>query len=89
MALGAYNGRLIRLAMRRGLIQMAIGIVIGIALAALATQPLSIVLYEVNARDPFIFSGVVLALMLTGILATYIPAKRVTRIDPAIALQPG
>ena len=33
--------------------------------------------------------GVVLALTLTGILATYIPAKRVTRIDPAVALQPG
>jgi len=89
MALGAYNGKLIRLAMRRGMIQLAIGITIGIALAALATQPLSIVLYEVDARDPFIFSGVVLALTLTGILATFIPAMRVTRVDPAIALQPG
>jgi predicted permease len=89
MALGAYNGNLIRLAMRRGMIQLAIGIAIGLGLAALATQPLSIVLYEVNARDPFIFGGVVLALTLTGILATYIPAKRVTRIDPAVALQPG
>jgi len=89
MALGAFNGRLIRLAMRRGLRQIAIGIGIGIALAALATRPLQIVLYQVNARDPFIFGGVVLALALVGVLATYIPARRVTRIHPAEALTPG
>jgi predicted permease len=55
MALGAYNGRLIRLTMRRGLKQLAIGITLGIVLAALATRPLQIVLYEVDARDPVIF----------------------------------
>ncbi len=89
MALGAYDGRLIRLAMRRGLKQLAIGITIGIALAALATRPLQIILYEVDARDPVIFGGVVLALALVGILATYIPARRVSRIQPAEALSPG
>jgi predicted permease len=89
MALGAYNGRLIRLAMRRGLTQLAIGIVLGIGLAVLATRPLSIVLYDVNARDPVIFGGVVLALAFTGVLATFIPAKRVTRINPVAALTPG
>ena len=89
MALGAYDGRLIRLAMRRGLKQLAIGITIGIALAALATRPLQIILYEVDARDPVIFGGVVLALALVGILATYIPARRVSRIHPAEALSPG
>jgi predicted permease len=89
MALGAYNGRLIRLAMRRGLRQLAIGITLGIGLAALATRPLQIILYQVDARDPVIFGGVVLALALVGLLATYIPARRVTRIDPAEALSPG
>jgi len=89
MALGAYDGRLIRLAMRRGLKQLAIGITIGIALAALATRPLQIILYEVDARDPVIFGGVVLALALVGVLATYIPARRVSRIQPAEALSPG
>ena len=89
MALGAYDGRLIRLAMRRGLKQLAIGITLGIGLAALATRPLQIVLYEVDARDPVIFGGVVLALALVGILATYIPARRVSRIHPAEALSPG
>jgi ABC-type antimicrobial peptide transport system permease subunit len=89
MALGAYDGRLIRLAMRRGLKQLAIGITIGIGIAALATRPLQIILYEVDARDPVIFGGVVLALALVGILATYIPARRVSRIQPAEALSPG
>jgi predicted permease len=89
MALGAKEDRLIRLAMRRGLRQLAIGIVIGIALAALATKPLQIILYEVDARDPVIFGGVVLALALVGAAASYIPARRVSRIHPAEALQTG
>jgi len=89
MALGAYDGRLIRLAMRRGLRQLAIGITIGIGLAAIATRPLQIILYEVDARDPVIFGGVVLTLALIGLLATYIPARRVSRIHPAEALSPG
>ena len=87
MALGAKEERLIRLAMQRGVRQLAIGIVLGIGLAALATRPLQIVLYEVDARDPVIFGGVVLALALVGVLATYIPARRVSQIHPAEALQ--
>ncbi|MCL7963492.1 MAG: ABC transporter permease [marine benthic group bacterium] len=89
MALGAKEDRLIRFAMRRGMRQLAIGIVIGIALAALATKPLQIILYEVDARDPVIFGGVVLALALVGAIASYIPARRVSRIHPAEALQSG
>jgi len=87
MALGAKEERLIRLAMQRGIRQLAIGIVLGIGLAALATRPLQIILYEVDARDPVIFGGVVLALALVGVLATYIPARRVSQIHPAEALQ--
>ncbi len=89
MALGAYNGKLIRLAMRRGLTQLAIGITLGIGLAMALTVPLAPILYGVNARDPVIFAAVVLSLVLTGLLATFIPARRVTRINPAVALTPG
>jgi putative ABC transport system permease protein len=89
MALGGDNGQLVRLAMRRGMRQLAIGITIGIGLAALATRPLQVILYEVDARDPVIFGGVVLALALVGLLATFIPARRVSRIHPAEALSPG
>ncbi|MBT8461420.1 MAG: ABC transporter permease [Gemmatimonadetes bacterium] len=89
MALGGDNTRLIRLAMRRGMRQLAIGITLGIGLAALATRQLQIILYEVDARDPVIFGGVVLALAIVGLLATYIPARRVSRIHPAEALSPG
>jgi ABC-type antimicrobial peptide transport system permease subunit len=86
MALGAKDKRLIRLAMQRGLRQLAIGVVLGIGLAALATRPLQIILYEVDARDPVIFGGVVLVLALVGLMATYLPARRVSRIHPAEAL---
>ncbi len=65
------------------------GVGAGIALAALATRPLQIVLYEVDARDPVIFGGVVLILALVGVLASYIPARRVSQIHPAEALQSG
>ncbi len=89
MALGAHNGKLIRLAMRRGLMQLAVGITIGIGLAMALTTGIAPFLYGVEPRDPIIFATVVLALVLVGLLATFIPAKRVTRINPAVALTPG
>jgi predicted permease len=88
MALGAGSPQLIRLVMRRGVIQLAIGALLGIALGALAANPLQALLYEVEARDPTVFGAVVLALAATGLLASFVPARRVTRVDPVAALNP-
>jgi predicted permease len=88
MALGAQGAGLVRLVMKRGLVQLGVGLVIGIALAALAADPLTLLLYEVDARDPTVFGGVALILALTGLLASFVPASRVARLDPVTALTP-
>lgn len=86
MALGADTPRLVRLVMKRGAVQLAIGIVLGIGIAALAITPVQFMLYEVDPRDPAVFGLVAIALALAGTLASFIPARRVTRLDPVIAL---
>ena len=86
MALGADGPSLVRLVMRRGIVQLGIGLALGLGLAALAASPLQIILYDVNARDLSVFGAVAIVLAATGLLASFIPAKRVTRIDPVAAL---
>ena len=85
-ALGANGRQLVWLVMRRSLIQLSIGLGLGLALGLLATGPLAVVLYRVNPRDPVVVIVVAVLLAATGILASLLPAWRVTRIDPAIVL---
>ncbi len=86
LALGARPGGLVGLVMKRGMMQLGVGIVLGLGLAAVASAPLQIVLYNVNARDPVVFVLVVGSLAVTGMLASLIPARRVVRVDPVVAL---
>jgi predicted permease len=86
MALGADAASLVRLVMQRGALQMGLGIVLGIGIAALAASPLAVLLYRADPRDPLVFVLVVLALALTGTLASFVPARRVTKVDPVTAL---
>jgi ABC-type antimicrobial peptide transport system permease subunit len=85
-ALGARGLQMIVLIMRRSVVQLAIGLVLGLALAAAASGQLQPVLYHVNPRDAAVFAGVVAALTLTTLTASVLPALRVTRIDPVRAL---
>jgi ABC-type antimicrobial peptide transport system permease subunit len=85
-ALGAQGSQLISLVMRRSVIQLAVGLVIGLALAFAASGALAPVLYHVNPRDGVVFGGVVLLLALASIVASFLPARRVTKIDPVTAL---
>jgi putative ABC transport system permease protein len=85
-ALGAPGGRLVWLVLRKSVGQLAIGLVIGLALAALAAGPLEIILYDVDARDPVVFGGVAATLALVGFAAAFIPARRAARVHPAEAL---
>jgi predicted permease len=86
MALGAQGEQLVWLVLRKGVVQLAIGLGIGLGLAALATSPLQFILFGVQARDPAVFGAVVATLALIGLAASFIPARRVTRVDPVIAL---
>jgi ABC-type antimicrobial peptide transport system permease subunit len=88
LALGAEGGQLIGLMMRKGIVQMGVGLVIGLGLAALAAGPLQMVLFEVNARDPMVFGVVVATLASVGLLASFVPARRVSKLDAVVALDP-
>lgn len=87
MALGASGRDVLGLILRQGMIQLAVGLVIGIALAAGVSQLLSIVLFGVEPRDPMIFGLIVAVLTTVGIVASFVPARRATRVDPMIALR--
>ncbi len=86
MALGAQGMQLVRLTMRRGMSQLALGLGIGFILALFAVGPLQPILYKVDAHDPLVLATVLAALAAAGLLASFIPAHRVTRIDPVMAL---
>jgi ABC-type antimicrobial peptide transport system permease subunit len=72
--------------MRRSMIQLAIGLVIGLGLGLAVSGALQAVLYHVDPRDPFVLAVVVVVLAVTSLLASFVPARRVTKIDPVIAL---
>jgi predicted permease len=88
LALGAQGGQLVGLMMRKGLLQLAVGLAIGLTLALLAAGPLQMALFEVDARDPRVFGAVALALAVVGLFASFVPARRVSRVDAVVALNP-
>ncbi|MEJ7813482.1 MAG: ABC transporter permease [Gemmatimonadaceae bacterium] len=87
MALGAQRGDVFRLVVGRGLWLAGIGLAIGLLGAFGLTRVLSSVLYGVTATDPFIFGGISLLLGGVAFLASYLPARRATRVDPIVALR--
>jgi putative ABC transport system permease protein len=87
MALGARTENVRRLAMRHGLTPALIGVVIGVIGALVATQLAASLLYGIAPRDPLTFVGVVALLVLVAVGASWLPARRATRIDPIIALR--
>ena len=87
MALGAQRVDVMRMVIRQGTILALIGVVVGIVLASLVTNSLSIFLYGVNPFDPLTFVLVAATLLAAALLATFVPAQRATRVDPLRALR--
>jgi putative ABC transport system permease protein len=87
VALGASQSQILRLVVGRGLITSLIGAGIGIAAAFALTRGLSSMLYGVAATDPLVFAGVPVLLIAVSALASYLPARKATRIDPLTALR--
>ena len=85
-ALGARSAQLILLIMKKSVLQLAIGLFLGLALALLASGGLEPVLYRVHPRDSMVFATVVVTLALASLVASFLPARRVTKIDPVLAL---
>jgi putative ABC transport system permease protein len=87
MALGAQRGDVLTLVIKKGLILIVVGLVIGVAGALALTRVLGKLLYGVTATDPATFVLVSLLLTAVGLVACYLPARRATRIDPMVALR--
>lgn len=87
LALGASPERVVRMVLREGLALAAIGIVLGLAGAALAVRVLASVLYEITPWDPLAWALAVFALAAAALLASWVPARRAVRVDPATALR--
>jgi putative ABC transport system permease protein len=87
MALGARTDSVRRLAMQHGLKPAFIGVVVGVAGALAATQLAASLLFGTAPRDPLTFVGVVVLLALVAFAASWLPARRATRVDPMVALR--
>jgi predicted permease len=87
IAVGANVRHVLQLIIGQGLRQIGIGLVLGLALAATVSNLLAGALYEVDPRDPLVFTGVVVTLLMSGLVACLVPALRAARVDPMVAIR--
>lgn len=87
MALGAQTTEVVALVVRQAMVLTLVGLAIGIAASLALTRLASGLLVQVSATDPLIFGGAALFVAAISLAASYLPARRATRIDPLIALR--
>jgi putative ABC transport system permease protein len=88
VALGAQRRDVIGLVLADGGRLAVIGVAIGVGGAILLTRLIRTLLYEVTPTDPEVFLGVSIGLAVVALIASYVPARRATRIDPVVAMRP-
>jgi predicted permease len=87
IALGAQRKEVLQAALGRASILLVSGSVAGLLLGIAATRVLSFIVYQATPRDPLVLAGVVLAMLLLGLIATWIPAQRALSADPLMLLR--
>lgn len=87
IALGAQAHDVVRMIFGQGAWQLGVGLTLGLGLAAGVAQLMTVLLFDVQPRDPAIFGSVVAVLTLAGLAACLMPARRATRVDPLVALR--
>ena len=87
VALGAGRREVLEAALGRAFRLLAIGSAVGLALGLLATRVLAAIVYQASPRDPVVLTGVVVAMALLGLFATWIPAQRALSVDPLALLR--
>jgi predicted lysophospholipase L1 biosynthesis ABC-type transport system permease subunit len=87
MALGAGGRDVLRLVLRQGMGQIFVGMVIGTGLAVFVAKGLALVVYDAPPWDPVTYGTVFGVLAVTGFMASWVPARRATRVDPMAALR--
>jgi len=88
VALGAAPGSIVRLVLRRGAGQRALGLGAGAALAAALAQGVASLLFQVSPSDPPVFAGIALGLAAIGAAAMLVPARSAARAEPLETLSP-
>jgi hypothetical protein len=87
VALGAQRKQILKAALGHAFRLLAFGSAAGLVLGILASRVLSNIVYQATPRDPLVLAGVVLAMALLGLIATWIPARRALSVDPMILLR--
>jgi predicted permease len=87
IALGAQRGRILRMVLANGISLAMAGLVVGAAVAYVMTPQMGGLLLDVNPRDPQVFVGIAAALIAATVGASWVPARRATRVDPMEALR--
>jgi ABC-type antimicrobial peptide transport system permease subunit len=91
MALGADRNRILGMVLRQGSVQIGIGLFVGMlltfALATVGRAAISQTLFGVDPRDPIVYGSVVALIVVVSLVATLVPARRATRVDPMVALR--
>lgn len=87
VALGASKKNVLGTALGRSLRLLAIGSAAGLVLGVLATRVLSYIVYQATPKDPLVLSGVTVTMLLLGLIASWIPARRALAVDPLVLLR--
>jgi ABC-type antimicrobial peptide transport system permease subunit len=87
IALGAQRKEVLQAALGRAVKLLAFGSAAGLVLGILASRVLAFIVYQATPRDPLVLAGVVLAMALVGLVATWIPAQRALSVDPLVLLR--
>ncbi len=87
VALGAQRQEVLQAALGRAFKLLTIGSATGLLLGLMASRVLALIVYQATPRDPVVLTGVVFAMALMGLLATWIPARRALSVDPMILLR--
>jgi predicted permease len=87
MALGARSSDVLRLVLRESLTLVAVGLLLGLAAAFATTRLLAGFLYGVSPTDPAAFAGIAVLLAVVALFASFIPARRASKVDPLIAFR--
>jgi ABC-type antimicrobial peptide transport system permease subunit len=87
VALGASQRQILSASLGRAFRLLAIGSVAGLGLGVMATRVLSFIVYQATPKDPLVLVGVTATMLLLGLMATWIPARRALAVDPLVLLR--
>jgi putative ABC transport system permease protein len=87
IALGAEPSRVLWMVVGRAMLYMTAGLVVGLGAGWMLSRFVQAFLFKADAHDPIVYAGAAAALVLTGLVASFVPARRASRVDPVVALR--